>query len=304
VTVNLIALLLMMGAAVLSMRVFRASIRRRTADLVDASIEAASPVILSARDEARGWLSRWLYLAGFRQPFAVSLFLGASAAALAVGATAAYALGRFGVLDSLAASLSNIPGGVGDTLRGIIELAPWICAAVLACVPLLVVRAARRERVSQIEQDLPLALDLFATLAEAGLGFDASLAKIQESQPPGRALTIEFQTFQREMLAGVPRVQCLRGLARRIETTSMTVLVSALIQAEQIGASLAETLRHQAEDMRDRRRTKAIILAQALPVKLVVPLVICFLPGVLVTALGPVLQQLIKVADSVIRTAR
>ena len=51
---------------------------------------------------------------------------------------------------------------------------------------------------------LPLALDLFATLAEAGLGFDASLAKIQESQPPGRALTMEFHTFQREMLAGVP----------------------------------------------------------------------------------------------------
>jgi tight adherence protein C len=299
-----IALLVALGAVAVSMRVFSAAVRRRTADLVDASIEAAGPVIVSARDEAQGWLSRWLYLAGFRQPFAVSLFLGSSAAALAVGAAAAYALGRFGVIDSLAASLSNIPGGVGDTLRGIIELAPWISVAVLGCVPLLVVRAARRERVSQIEQDLPLALDLFATLAEAGLGFDASLAKIQESQPPGRALTMEFHTFQREMLAGVPRVQCLRGLARRIETTSMTVLVSALIQAEQIGASLAETLRHQAEDMRDRRRTKAIMLAQALPVKLVVPLVVCFLPGVLVTALGPVLQQLIKVADSVIRTAR
>src|SRR5207245_1301751 len=163
---------------------------------------------------------------------------------------------------------------------------------------------ARRRRVAQIEQELPLVLDLFATLAEAGLGFDAALAKIQTSQPPGRALAAEFQTFQREMLAGVPRIQCLQGLSRRIDLTSMTVLVSALIQAEQIGASLADTLRHQAEDMRDRRRTKALMLAQALPVKLVVPLVVCFLPGVLVTALGPVLQQLIKVADSVIRTAR
>src|SRR5260221_6220377 len=172
-------MLLALGAAILLMGVFSAAVRRRTADLVDASIEAAGPVIVSARDEAQGWLSRWLYLAGFRQPFAVSLFLGSSAAALAVGATAAYALGRFGVIDSLAASLSNIPGGVGDTLRGIIELAPWISVAVLGCVPLLVVRAARRERVSQIEQDLSLALDLFATLAEAGVCFDASLAKIQ-----------------------------------------------------------------------------------------------------------------------------
>ena len=303
-TINLIAALLVMGAVVLSAHVFSLAVRRRTAALVDASIEAAGPAVVSARDEAEGWLSRWLYLAGFRQPLALSVFLGASAAALAAGVTAAYVLGRLRIVDSLALSVSNIPGGVGDTLRGILELAPWIIAVLLGCVPLLVVRSARRERVSQIEQDLPLALDLFATLAEAGLGFDASLAKIQESQPPGRALTMEFHTFQREMLAGVPRVQCLRGLAWRIETTSMTVLVSALIQAEQIGASLAETLRHQAEDMRDRRRTKAIMLAQALPVKLVVPLVVCFLPGFLVTALGPVLQQLIKVADSVIRTAR
>src|SRR5258708_8675528 len=99
------------------MRVFSAAIRRRSADLVEASIEAAGPVIVSARDEAQGWLARWLYLAGYRQPFAVSLFLGSSATALAVGATAAYALGRFGVIDSLAAARSNISGGVCATLR-------------------------------------------------------------------------------------------------------------------------------------------------------------------------------------------
>src|SRR5258706_13152458 len=105
-----------MDDACLQMLVLRAAIRRRTDDLVEASIEAAGPVIVSARDEAQGWLSRWLYLAGFRQPFAVSFFLGSSPAALAVGAAAAFALGRFGVTDSLAASLSNISGGVGDAL--------------------------------------------------------------------------------------------------------------------------------------------------------------------------------------------
>ena len=302
--IEIIALLVVMGAVALSMRVYSMTVRRRAAALVDASIEAAGPAMAAARDEASGWLSRWLYLAGFRQPSAASYFVGSSVAALLAGAAVAYALRLFGVVDLLVSSVSNIPGGVGDSLRGIIELAPWIIVAILACVPLLGVRRARRRRVAQIEQDLPLVLDLFATLAEAGLGFDAAHAKIQTSQPPGRALAAEFQTFQREMLAGVPRIQCLQGLSHRIDLTSMTVLISALIQAEQIGASLADTLRHQAEDMRDRRRTKALMLAQALPVKLVAPLIICFLPGVLVSTLGPVLQQLIKVADSVIRTTR
>jgi len=75
------------------------------------------------------------------------------------------------------------------------------------------------------------------------------------------------------------------------------VFVSALVQAEQIGASIAETLRRQSEDVRDRRRERALLLAQALPVKLFFPLVLCFLPGILLSTLGPALYQLIRVSE-------
>lgn len=69
-----------------------------------------------------------------------------------------------------------------------------------------------------------------------------------------------------------------------------------------MGASLAETLRHQADDLRNRRRERALLHAQAMPVKLVLPLVVCFLPGIFLSTLGPVLYQMIRVADTVLPT--
>mgnify|MGYP003348467451 CR=1 FL=1 len=47
---------------------------------------------------------------------------------------------------------------------------PWILFFGMAMVPMLVVRTVRRTRMRGIEQDLPLALELFATMGQAGLG--------------------------------------------------------------------------------------------------------------------------------------
>ena len=63
---------------------------------------------------------------------------------------------------------------------------------------------------------------------------------------------------------------------------------------------MAAWLRHQADDLRHRRREDALLQAQALPVKLVFPLVICFLPGIFLSTLAPVLYQMIQVAGGVL----
>jgi len=203
----------------------------------------------------------------------------------------------------LADMVIAIPGSAGDMMTLILQTGPWIIFVVAGLVPMIVVRSQRRSRVRAIEQDLPLALELFATMAEAGLGFDAALAKIIRAQGDGRALSSEFMYFQKDVLAGIPRSQALRQLARRVNVSSLTSFTSAIIQAEQVGASMAETLKHQAEDLRQRRREEALLQAQALPVKLVFPLVICFLPGIFVSTLAPVLYQMVQVADSVLRSS-
>ena len=190
------------------------------------------------------------------------------------------------------------------------RLPPWpmvghgLCWPLSRSAPILWVRATRRRIVQEVERDLPLMLELLATLAESGSGFDSALGKILDAQPQVRTLASEFRIYQREMTVGVPRLQGLRRLAGRLDIGSVAIFVSALVQSEQIGASIANTLRLQAEELRNRRREQVLILAQALPVKLVFPLVLCFLPAIFVSTLGPTLAQLLKVVDGVLGGVR
>ena len=73
----------------------------------------------------------------------------------------------------------------------------------------------------EVERDLPLVLELLATLAESGLGFDAAIARIIDAQPATSPLTVELRNFQRETLTGRPRVESLRRLAKRLDVQSL-----------------------------------------------------------------------------------
>jgi tight adherence protein C len=265
--------------------------------------EIATPgAAFAAQADDEGWLTRWLMLAGFRDSRAPGLFLLATSAGIAVGLLLGQIYRSF-LLGALVDLVSNAPGGTAQIFVAILQSGTWTLFFLGASIPTLVVRAARRRRLRETQRDLPLALELFATMAEAGLGFDAALARIVRSQGRDRPLSLDFQEFQRDVLAGVPRVQALRMLARRADVPALTTFVSAIIQAEQMGASMADTLRHQAEDLRNRRREQALLLSQALPVRLVFPLVACFLPGIFVSTLAPVIYQMLQVAGGIARSA-
>ena len=292
-------ILLLVVAAALSLRFFAgAAVRRRTTRLVDQSIE--SPGFAGGGEEGN-WIARWLARAGYRDPGAPSAFLGATAGGVALGLLAAFLMRKLGVVNAMVEALQMIPGGVGDVLGVVASWGPYIVLVNFAIAPALIVRAARRSRIEAIEQDLAPALELLATLAEAGLSFDSAITRIRESETGERPLSREFAIYQRDVLGGIARMESLRRMAQRVDLTSISIFISALIQSEQVGASLAETLRTQADDLRDRRKLRALLLAQALPVKLVFPLMICFLPGIFFPTLGPVLSQLVDVLDSVIQ---
>lgn len=282
-----------LGGLLLGASRLHARARARARLWSDAAPAAALP---SDGPAERSPLARWLALAGFEDEAAPALFGGLAGLSLAAGVTLGWALHRSGLLEAGVAALEAIPGGLGNALTPVLS-ASWVGVALLvAAVPVLVVRAARRARVAEVEKDLPLTLDLLATLGEAGLGFEAALDRITSSAGE-RPLAEALRAYQRELLAGVPRVRALRGLARRLEVTAVSILVSALVQADQAGASLTETLRRQADDLRGRRRERALVLAEGLPVKLVFPLVICFLPGLFVVTLGPAFQQFFQIVD-------
>jgi tight adherence protein C len=251
-----------------------------------------------------GFFRRWLYLAGYRQPNAAEVFVWLEIAVVTFALSVVFVLYQTGLSRDAEQSLLQLPPELGKTFLPLIYLGPWLMLLIVASAPLLVVRRARRERVEKVEQDLPLSLELLATLGEAGLGFDAALARLLESLRDDRPLAREFRTYQADLLAGRTRVESLRRLARRLDISSVSILVSALVQAEQMGSGIAQALRRQADDLRDRRRERANAFAMALPVKRMFPLVVCFMPGIFIWTLGPFFVQLFQIADNLMRVRR
>ena len=258
-----------------------------------------TPADDSARDGASfGWLQRQMMLAGFSRPEAGFLLIVISGLMLIVGAACALLFRWSGLQQQVLEGIELVPGGLSGILTPVAILSPWLITILAASTPLLIVRASRRKRIIEVSRDLPLALDLWATLSEGGMGFDAALDRWQKTQQPGRALADNCRTFQRDLIGGMRRSLAYRRMADRLEIPALSRFTASMIQSEQMGSSVAGTLRLQAEDVRAERREKSMTFAQSLATKRVIPLVICFLPGLFVWPLGPFLIQLLRIVDS------
>ena len=69
-------------------------------------------------------------------------------------------------------------------------------------------------------------------------------------------------------------------------------LVAALVQAEELGANISETLVVQAEQLRVRRHQVAEEKARKAPVKMLIPLVGFMFPAMFVVLLAPAILQI------------
>jgi tight adherence protein C len=273
--------------------------RRLAGRLQDVREEEPSGTV---RDERRSWLGRKLALAGLRGRHATELFLLVLVLSVTTGFVLRVMISQSDPFEGARSWLANSPGGAGLIIEPALAVLPWLIGILIAVFPILWIRKRRRERVRKVEQDLPITLELLAAQARAGLGFEAALSQVLRGGDRSRPLARELTTFQNEMLAGVPRARAFRRLGWRLDIPSVSVFVSALVHAEQVGGGMSSTLRMQADDLRMRRRARAFAIAQSLPAKVVVPLVVCFLPGIFVWTLGPAIHQFVQLVEQVLRT--
>lgn len=148
-----------------------------------------------------------------------------------------------------------------------------------------------RSRKSEIIRALPDALDLLTISVEAGLGFDAAMAKVNEKWD--NELSRAFGRAIAEMRMGQSRRDALRNMSARMDVPEVNNFVAAVIQADQLGVSIAKVLRIQSEQMRIRRRQRAEEKAQQAPLKMTFPLVLLIFPSIYILLLGPAILILI-----------
>lgn len=144
-------------------------------------------------------------------------------------------------------------------------------------------KAAKRQK--SIQRALPDALDLIVVSMEAGLALDGALAKVVEkTRGP---LRDEFRRTMQEIRLGKPRRDALRELGTRSGVRDLQALVSSIIQADQMGVSMAQVMRTQADEARLKRRQRAEERAHQAAVKMLFPLVLFILPSVMIVTIGP-----------------
>lgn len=164
-----------------------------------------------------------------------------------------------------------------------------ILAAAAWLAPELYLHEKIKNRQLAITLAIPDVLDLLTVSVEAGLGFDAAVAKVIEKvEGP---LADEFRRMLYEMRIGRSRREALRDLSERTGVPYLQNFASAVIQADQLGVSISKVLRIQSQEIRRQRRQKAEEEAMKAPIKMLLPLVALVFPSLFIVLLGPAILQ-------------
>jgi tight adherence protein C len=157
-------------------------------------------------------------------------------------------------------------------------------------LPNILLNNAGQKRETLMQNALPDALDLLTISVEAGLGFDAAVARVAKNTTG--PLAMEFSRLLQEMQLGIGRMEAMRAMADRTTLKDLKSFCLAMVQADQLGIPIGRVLRVQSKEMRTKRRQRAEEKAQKVPVKILFPLIFFILPCIFIVILGPVVLSM------------
>jgi tight adherence protein C len=264
-------------------RVRQASLRRARGYSDTDTRAGSDPLLERLNDRYAGRLARF---AGRLDPRATEDRIGFKlvSAGLARTVSPVGFLASKVVLGAVGIGLGVVLGAItGSPLRALLLGAAGGALGFFG--PDVVVTSRTRKRREEMRRELPDSLDVLAVSVEAGLGFDAALARLGEYlEGP---LVEEFLLVLAELRVGESRSNALRKMGDRVDIPELTAVVSSLIQAEQLGSPLGRMLRIQAQESRNRRQVAAEEKAMKAPVKMLIPTAIFIFPAMFVVILGP-----------------
>ena len=152
-------------------------------------------------------------------------------------------------------------------------------------VPDILVINDSQKREQSMDKNLPDAIDMLTLCVESGLSFEAGAARV--STGLDGPVSEELGAMLGEMRLGKSRNEVLGELVERTKSPGLRQFATAMLQVDRMGVPVAAVLAEQARDMRQKRKDKAREDAQKVTVKILMPLMLCFLPAVFVVVVGP-----------------
>lgn len=149
-----------------------------------------------------------------------------------------------------------------------------------------------RLRQETITRELPDVADQVAISVQAGLSFEQAIRRTVNSTTG--PLSDELARFLHDVRLGQARSKAFKGLQDRVDVQDVTSFVRAISQAEKTGVSIADILKIQSDELRERRKQRAEERAMKLPVLMLLPLVTCILPPLLIVLIGPAIIKVMS----------
>ena len=180
---------------------------------------------------------------------------------------------------------------VGPDQQGAVPVAGLIGAFIGWFLPGVTVGNLVQTRQTKILQAIPFSIDLISSAMRGGLDFSAAIrfyVTLGEKGP----LVDEYRIMLREMELGVIRTVALQNMAERIQLKEFTSFTAAVVMGTELGASLAETMEIQSEEMRKLRFSIAECKAQRAPSLMLLPMALFILPAVFIIILTPVFLKM------------
>ena len=188
------------------------------------------------------------------------------------------------VLLGDALGLACLVSGALGTKVGVAML--FILPIVGGLAPTRWLRSRIKTRRMRVTNDLPDLLDLMTISVAAGLGLEQAMqVSCARFESP---VCDELRLTLREMELGLSRHDALDNLKLRTDIDDLITFAVVLSQADALGLPIGRVLEAQADEMRDKRRQRAREKAAKVPVKILFPLALCFLPAIMIIVLGPI----------------
>jgi tight adherence protein C len=193
------------------------------------------------------------------------------------------------VLTAVAAGLGLLVITAGPSALNVVMT--LVVTGVSYFVPELLLYSRGQERQEAIGLELADTLDQMTIAVEAGLGFESAMSRAGKN---GKGpLAEELVRTLQDIAVGQPRREAYLALAERTGAPDLRRFISAVVQADAYGVSIADVLRTQASEMRLKRRQRAEEKAMQIPVKVIFPLILCILPTLFIVLLGPAVMDIV-----------
>lgn len=177
-----------------------------------------------------------------------------------------------------------------------VELAKAMAFAI--CGGLLVERFLHfraKQIIERIAAATPDALDLMVICIESGLTIEATFAKVgKELKRVSPELSRELLITEAELRLLDSRKTAFSNMQRRVKVQEIDIMASTLIQSDQYGSAVAETLRVMATDSRQHRFLRLEEKVGKLPAQMSLPLVALVMVPVVVLIAAPTILKILQ----------